>query len=467
METRKNWLDYDTEEIVKGDKDCLWHHIKPHKLFESQEQMIVVEGKGLVVKDIRGKEYLDATSGGVWSVMVGYGRDSIADAVCEQMKKMPYFAGVFGTVPSVRFAQKLLEKLPRLGKVYFSNSGSEANEKAYKIIRQASRISPERKGKYKIMYRDRDYHGTTIGAMSSTGQAQRKHDFGPFVEGFVEFPHCNCYRCPYDKTYDQCNIECARKVEDIIVKEGADTIGGLIVEPITAGGGILKPVQEYYPILQEICRKYDIWLVMDEVVCGFGRTGKFWGHEHYEVDPDIVTMAKGLASSYEPLSATVVKQHVYDLFLNDPTKEETRLNYFRDISTYGGCTAPMTAALESTRIIEEENLVENSRVVGAYLNEKLQDLKKYDCVGDVRGQGLFAGIEFVQDKATKEPITEARMGALMGNVMGQGIIVGRTNSSFHGLNNVMNFAPCLIATKEQIDTIVSGVAAAIEKTFTN
>ena len=465
METKKNWLEYDVEEMVAGDKDALWHHLKPHKCFETQEQMIIVEGKGLMVKDIRGREYLDATSGGVWSVMVGYGRDSIAEAVCDQMKKMNYFAGAYGNIPAIKFAKKLLEKLPNHDKVYFSNSGSEANEKAFKIVRQASRISPARKGKYKIMYRDRDYHGTTIGAMSSSGHAQRKQDFGPFVEGFVEFPHCACYRCPYDKTYGECNIECARKVEDIILKEGADTIGGLIVEPITAGGGILVPVKEYYPILQEICTKYDIWLIVDEVVCGFGRTGKFWGHEHYDFDPDIITMAKGLASSYEALSATVVKQKVYDMFLNDPTNPATRLDYFRDISTYGGCTAPMTAALESTRIIEDENLVENSRVMGEYLLERLSELKKYDCVGEVRGQGLFCGIEYVNNKETREPVTEEQMAQLMGNVLGQNVIVGRTNASFHGLNNVMNFAPCLIITKEQVDTIVAAVATAIEKTF--
>ncbi len=462
---KTNWLEYDADEMVKGDKDALWHHLKPHKVFESQEQMIIVEGKGLMVKDIRGNEYLDCTSGGVWSVMVGFGRDSIAEAVCDQLKKMPYFAGVFGNIPTIKFAQKLLEKLPNHDKVYFSNSGSEANEKAFKIVRQASRIVPERKGKFKIMYRDRDYHGTTIGAMSATGQAQRKEGFGPFLEGFVEFPHCACYRCPYEKTYGNCDIECARKVEDIIIKEGADTIGGMIVEPITAGGGILKPVPEYYPILQEICRKYDIWMIMDEVVCGFGRTGTFWGHEHYDVDPEIITMAKVLASSYFALSATVVKQKIYDVFLCDPSDPDDRLNYFRDISTYGGCTAALTAALESTRIIEDENLLDNSVEVGAYLNEKLQGLKKYDVVGDVRGQGLFAGIEFVLDRETKEPITEGQMAQLMGNVMAEKVIVGRTNSSFHGLNNIMNFAPCLTITKEQVDTIVAAVETAIQKTF--
>ena len=465
MVEKFDWLDYDVEDMVAGDKDALWHHLKPHKVFESQEQMIVVEGDGLMVKDIRGREYLDFTSGGVWSVMVGFGRDSIADAVADQLKKMPYFAGVFGNIPTIKFAQKLLEKLPNHQKVYFSNSGSEANEKAFKIVRQASRINPERKGKYKIMYRDRDYHGTTFGAMSATGQAQRKEDFGPFLDGFVEFPHCCCYRCPYEKTYGNCDIECARKVEDIILKEGADTIGGLIVEPITAGGGILKPVPEYFPILQEICKKYDIWMIMDEVVCGFGRTGTFWGHEHFDVDPEIVTMAKGLASSYGALSATVVKQEIYDVFLCDPSDEKDRLNYFRDISTYGGCTAALTAALESTRIIEDENLLDNATEVGKYLVEQLETLKKYDVVGDVRGQGLFAGVEFVLNKETKEPVTEGQMAQLMGNVMAENVIVGRTNSSFHGLNNIMNFAPSLIVTKEQVDRVVAAVETAIQKTF--
>ncbi len=463
MSEKVNWLEYDADEIVAGDKNSLWHHLKPHKCFETQEQMVIVEGKGLRVTDIRGREYLDATSGGVWSVMVGYGRDSIADAVCEQMKKMPYFAGVFGNVPSIKFADKLLELLPRMGKVYFSNSGSEANEKLFKMVRQASRIVPERKGKYKVLFRNRDYHGTTIAAMSATGQHERKQDFGPFVEGFVQFPSALCYRCEFGKTYPECNIECARVIEDVILQEGADTVGCVFVEPITAGGGILPPVKEYFPIVQEICKKYNVWLAVDEVVCGFGRTGKFWGHEHYDVDPDIVTMAKGLASSYEALSATVVKQEIYDLFLNDPSNPDARMNYFRDISTYGGCTAPMTAALESTRIIEDENLVENSRVMGDYLLEQLKTLKDLPIVGDVRGVGLFCGIEFVRDKDTKEPISEGEMATIMGNVMAQNVIVGRTNSSLPGMNTIMNFAPCLTITKEEVDEIVAAVRAAIEK----
>jgi len=463
MNATTNWLAYDVDAMVQGDRDYLWHHIKPHKVFQSSEQMIIVEGRGLTVKDIRGREYLDATSGGVWSVMVGHGRESVAKVVYDQLVTLGYFAGTVGNIPTIKFAAKLVELLPRLRKVYFSNSGSEANEKAFKIVRQLAHIDPSRKGKYKILFRDRDYHGTTIGTLSATGQMERKQDFGPFAEGFVEFPHACCYRCPFDRTYPGCDIQCARSAEDVILKEGPDTIGACIVEPITAGGGIIPPVKEYYPILQEICRKYAIYLIMDEVVCGFGRTGKFWGHEQYEVDPEMVTMAKGLASSYMPLSATVVKEDIYTRFLCDPADEKERLNYFRDISTYGGCAGATAAALESTRIIEEENLVENSRVVGQYLLEQLEELADMPLVGDVRGVGLFAGLEFVKDKAAKTPISEAEMGRIMGLVAQEGVLAGRTNSSLPGNNTIMNFAPALIATREDIDRIVAAVKTALEK----
>jgi taurine-pyruvate aminotransferase len=462
MSTAHDWLAYDTEAMVQGDRDYLWHHIKPHKVFQTAEQMIVVSGQGLRVKDIRGREYLDATSGGVWSVMVGHGRESIAKAVYEQLKVLGYYAGSVGTVPTIKFAAKLVELLPRLGKVFFSNSGSEANEKAFKIVRQLSHMDPARKGKYKIIYRDRDYHGTTIGALSATGQWERKQDFGPFAPGFAEFAHPLCYRCPFDKTYPGCNIDCARSLETTILKEGPDTVGGCIVEPITAGGGIITPVKEYYPILQEICRRYGVYLIMDEVVCGFGRTGTFWGHEQYDVDPDMVTMAKGLASSYAPLSATVVREEIYDKFLCDPNDPGTRMNFFRDISTYGGCTGAMAAALESTRIIEDEKLVENSRVVGAYFMDQLRGLADLPLVGDVRGKGLFTGVEFVRDKASKTPISEAEMGRIMGLMAANGVLPGRTNSSLPGNNTIMNFAPALIATKGDIDEIVAALKKALE-----
>lgn len=458
-------LNYGVEEMVGGDRDHLWHHIKPHACFKSQEQMIIVAGKGLIVTDIRGRDYLDATSGGVWCVNVGYGRTSIADAVAAQMKRLAYFAGSVGTIPSIKLSGKLLALLPRMGKVYYSNSGSEANEKSYKLIRQASTIDPARKGKFKILYRDRDYHGTTIAVLASSGQAERRIDFGPFPEGFVQIPHCLCYRCPFDRVYPGCDIQCARTVEAIIQREGPHTVGGVIVEPITAGGGIIVPVAEYFPILQDICRKYDLFLVIDEVVAGFGRTGKFFGHQHFDVDPDMVTLAKGMASAYEPVSATVVKQHVYDRFLNDPTHPDQRLHFFRDISTYGGCTGALAASLENIRIMEAENLVENSRVMGDYLLGRLRELSDLPAVGDVRGKGLFCGVELVADRSSKTPPPEAQMGAVVDAIKGQGVLVGRTNSSLPGLNTTLYYAPALVITRAEVDRMVDATRTGIAKVF--
>jgi taurine-pyruvate aminotransferase len=458
-------LDYGVDEMVGGDRDHLWHHIKSHRCFQTQEQMIIVAGKGLTVTDIRGREYLDATSGGVWCVNVGYGRESIADAVAAQMKKMSYFAGSVGTIPAIKLSAKLLQLLPGMGKVYYSNSGSEANEKSYKLIRQASTIDARRTGKYKILYRDRDYHGTTIAVLASSGQAERKQDFGPFPEGFVQVPHCLCYRCPFEMTYPACDIRCARAVEDIILKEGPQSVGGLIVEPITAGGGIIVPVPEYFPIIQEICRKYDVFLVIDEVVAGFGRTGKFFGYQHFDVDPDMVTLAKGMASAYEPISATVVKQKIYDLFLNDPADPDQRMHFFRDISTYGGCAGATAASLENIRIMEAENLVENSRVMGDYLLDRLRELSDHPAVGDVRGRGLFCGVELVTDKPGKQPPSEAQMGAVVDAVKAEGVLLGRTNSSLPGLNTTLYYAPALVITREEADRMIEATKKGIEKVF--
>lgn len=451
---------YNVDEIIRQDKEHLWHHLMQHKVFESNEPMVVVEGDGLRIKDIRGREFVDAVSGAVWCVNVGYGRESIAKVVYEQLVKMPYYAGTAGNIPTIKFAEKLTSLLPRLQKVYFSNSGSEANEKAFKMIRQYFRLKYPNQEKIKVLYRNRDYHGTTIAALSATGQEQRRANFGPFVEGFVEFPHACCYRCHFGKSYPNCDIDCAHVVEDVIKSEGPDTVGAVIVEPITAGGGILPPVKEYYPILQEICKKYEVLMIMDEVVCGFGRTGKMFGHEHYDVDPDIVTMAKGMASAYMPLSATMVKNEIFDGFIHDPSD---KLAYFRDISTYGGCAGACAAGLESTRIIEEEGLCENSAKMGVYLLENLKELEAFPIVGDVRGKGLFAGIELVENKESKIPVTEEFLGKVKADIASQGVLVGSTNRSFNKLNNVITLAPALTATKDDIDIIVGAIRYAVEK----
>jgi len=452
---------HDVSTYIEADKAHVWHHLGQHQSFAGKGPMIVVEGDGLRIKDINGKEYLDATSGGVWCVNVGYGRDRIANAVCEQMKKMPYYAATAGNLPSIEYSEKLIRYMPGLSRVYLSNSGSEANEKAYKMIRALAHINgtPDKK---KIIFRARDYHGTTIGALSSTGQPERKEWFGPFVPGFVEFPHACCYRCAFNKTYPGCDIECAKTLEHIIEKEGPETVGGVIFEPITAGGGVIPPVAEYYTIVSEICRKHGVLLIMDEVVCGVGRTGTMFGYQHYNVTPDIVTMAKGVASAYMPISVTVTTENIFNSFLHDPSD---KLAYFRDISTYGGCASGCTAAIENLKIIEEENLLDNVNNMGQYLIDGLRDLVDMPGVGDVRGKGLLCGLELVDDKKSKQPAAEGKVMQVVGEMAANGVLVGRTNRSLPGLNNTINFAPAYVVTKADIDIILLSLRKAITKIF--
>ncbi len=450
--------DYDAEDIIEKDKRHVWHHLLQHKILEEQDPKIFVEGQGARVKDIHGNEYLDASSGGVWCVNVGFGRESMAKVIYDQLLKLPYYAGVAGTVPAAQFADKLTDLLPGLDRVYFGNSGSEANEKAFKMVRQIAHLNGNQKNK--VLYRDRDYHGTTIACLAASGHEERRQAYGPFPDGFAVVPHALCYRCPFDKSYPDCNIECAHALEQVIQEEGPDTVGGLILEPITAGGGVIPPVEEYYPIVQEICDKYGVILIMDEVVCGFGRTGKMFGFEHYEVAPDIVTMAKGMASSYAPISATAVRSEIFDEFLSDPSD---KYDYFRDISTYGGCTGGFAAALENMRIVEDEDLVENARVVGDYLLDRLGELSDHPNVGDVRGKGLFAGVELVADKSSEDPVGEDVMAAVIRAIAAEGVLVGGTNRSIPGLNNTLNIAPPLIVSTADVDEIVAAVKVGIEK----
>lgn len=442
-----------SSDIVTSDKAHVWHHLSQHKPYESSDPMVMVEGKGLRVTDINGREYLDAVSGGVWTVNVGYGRETMARVVHDQLLKMCYFAGSHGSIPGARFAEKLIEKMPGMSRVYYSNSGSEANEKGYKMVRQLAHAKHNGQ-KYKIIYRDRDYHGTTITTLSSCGQEERKEQYGPFTPGFVEMPHCSIYRSPYD---DNTNFgeQSARELEKVILQEGPDTVGSLILEPITAGGGVIPAPEGYFETIQEICKKYEVLLHMDEVVCGMGRTGKWFGYQHYGVKPDIVTMAKGVASGYAAISVTVTTEALFDGFKSDPSDP---MSYFRDISTFGGCAAGPAAALENMRIIEEENLLDNVNTMGDYLVDRLRELQdKHALIGDVRGKGLFVGAELVKDRQTKEPVEEGVVMKIAAECLKQGVIIGRTNRSFHKLNNTICLSPALICTKDDIDEIVNAI----------
>jgi taurine-pyruvate aminotransferase len=444
-------------DIVGSDRNHLWHHLVQHKPWQNSDPMVIVEGKGLRVKDANGREYLDAVSGGVWTVNVGYGRESIGDAVRDQIVKMCYFANSAGNIPGAQFAEKLVEKMPGMSRVYYANSGSEANEKGFKLVRQLAALKNDGK-KHKILYRDRDYHGTTITTLSAGGQAQRKDQYGPFTPGFVEVPHCLAYRDPRGADPDY-GIKAAKDIEEVILREDPDTVGAICLEPITAGGGVIVPPEGYWETVQEICRKYGVLIHIDEVVCGMGRTGKWFGYQHFGVEPDIVTMAKGVASGYAAISVMVTTEDLFNEFLAEPSD---KLHYFRDISTFGGCAGGPAAALENMRIIEQENLLDNVVKMGDYCLDRLYELQdKYPVIGDVRGKGLFLGAELVRDRATREPLDESLVAGVAADCLKQGVMIGRTNRSLPQFNNTLCLSPALICTRDDIDEIIQSIDVAL------
>ncbi|QOL82305.1 aminotransferase family protein [Pseudooceanicola spongiae] len=454
----------DISGIIEADRAHVWHHMSQHKPYETTDPRVMVEGKGIHVWDAKGTRYLDGVSGGVWTVNVGYGRESIADAVRDQLVKLNYFAGSAGSIPGALFAKRLIEKMPGLSRVYYNNSGSEANEKAFKMVRQ---IAHKRYGgkKHKILFRERDYHGTTIACLSAGGQPERNAQYGPFTPGFVEVPHCLAYRAHEQGLENAANYGelAANAIEEVILREGPDTIGALCLEPVTAGGGVIAPPEGYWPRVQEICRKYDILLHIDEVVCGLGRTGTWFGYQNYGIEPDMVTMAKGVASGYAAIACLVTTEKVFDMFKDDSTDP---LNYFRDISTFGGCTAGPAAALENIRIIEDEGLLDNTLAMGTRLMMRLEELKeKHKVVGDVRGKGLFCGAELVADRLTKEPVAEKLAQQVVAECSAQGVLIGVTNRSLPGRNNTLCLSPALIATEDNIDEIAAAMDVALTRVF--
>ncbi len=457
----ENTLVPEHQSLVDQDTSHVWHHLTQHTTFDQTDPFMVVRGEGNRVWDSRGNDYLDAVSGGVWTVNVGYGRRTIADAVHTQLVTMHYYAHTAGNAPAAQFADKLISLMPGMSRVYFSNSGSEANEKAFKIVRQMSEQQHGGK-KYKILYRERDYHGTTITTLSATGQQQRRTGYGPFTPGFIEVPHCCEYRAQPEADLDNYGVWAANQIEAVILREGPDTVGALCLEPITAGGGIIEPPAGYWKRVREICDTYNVLLIIDEVVCGMGRTGKWFGYQHYDIQPDIVTMAKGVASGYAAISCTVTTEAVFNAFKATPEGGDPRTRYFRDISTFGGCTAGPAAALENTHIIESERLLDNVTHQGEYLKQQLRSLQdKHPVIGDVRGKGLFVGFELVKNRDTKEPVDETLTLKIAAHCMKHGVLIGRTNRSFEELNNNICLSPPFISTREDIDCIIAALDAAL------
>ncbi len=277
----------------------------------------------------------------------------------------------------------------------------------------------------------------------------------------MRVPHCLEYRKQWD--VENYGMRAADAIEEVILREGAETIGAIVLEPITAGGGVITPPSGYWERVQEICRKYEILLHIDEVVCGLGRTGTWFGYQNYGIEPDFVTMAKGVASGYAAISCTVTTERVFDMFKDAP---EDTMSHFRDISTFGGCTAGPAAAMENMRIIEDEQLLENTLAMGSRMMDNLASLMdRHAAIGDIRGKGLFCGAELVADRATREPADEKKVAAVVADCMAQGVIIGMTNRSIPGHNNTLTFSPALIAGTDDIDRITTAVDGALTRVF--
>lgn len=435
-----------TKSLLQKDKEYVWHHMA--KYDEKKQPMITEEAKGSWITDYNGNKYLDGMSG-LWCVNVGYGREELAQAAFDQLKKMSYTPMTQSHPLAIELAEKLNDMLEDDYMIFYSNSGSDANEVAFKIARQYHQQNGQ-PSRYKFISRYRAYHGGSLGALAATGQALRKYKYEPLTNGFLHVSPPDNYRRPEGQSVEEYNLQKAYEIEEKIIWEQKETIAGVIMEPLITGGGVLIPHPVYVKKVEEICNRYGVLLIIDEVICGFGRTGKTFGHMHYDIKPDIVTMAKGLTSAYLPLSVTAVRKDIYETF---NTNEEN--SHFRHINTFGGNPAACAVALKNIEIMERENLTNRAAVLGNQLAKELKELENHPYVGDIRSKGFLMGIEIVEDKKTKEPASNDRINKIISDCKANGLIIGRNGDTVAGFNNVLTLSPPLSSTDEDLEFIIN------------
>ncbi|MGE5255164.1 MAG: aspartate aminotransferase family protein [Hyphomicrobiales bacterium] len=382
---------YDAETIRAYEAEYV---LTPWTAQKGLNPFVVAKAKGCWVYNPEGRKYLDLTAQFVFTNL-GHCDDRVNAAIARQAGILPSVNSQWATEPKARLGKLLAEVTPGdLKKSFFSTGGTEANEGAIKIARWAT-------GKQKVLSRWRSYHGSTMGAMSVSAD-YRNWCAEPVVPGTVHILPPYCYRCPFGRAYPSCDIQCAKHVEDVIRLEGgARRVAAVIGEPIFGAGGVIVPVEEYWPMVRAICDKYEAVLIADEIMTGFGRTGKWFGMDNWGVVPDIMTLAKGITSGAVPLGATIVRPWLAEKF-------ETQA--YLHGHTYSGHALAMAAAVATIEAYQQDQLIERAAKTGTYLMQKLQAIQdKHPCVGEVRGKGLFCGIEIVKNRKTKEPIHEALM----------------------------------------------------------
>jgi taurine-pyruvate aminotransferase len=445
-------------ELAEKDDRYVWHALSRYTPTEGDgptPRMMVTEGSGAWISDTEGNRYLDGMSG-LWCVNAGYGREELARTAYDQLVRLPYYPLTMAHEPAVELGEKLNEWLDEEYIVFYSNSGSEANEVAFKVARQYHRQSGE-PNRHKFVSRYRAYHGNTFGSLAATGQAQRKYRYEPLSPGFVHVAPPDRYRCAFCADRPQCNMECAKAIERTIEWELPETIAGLIMEPIITGGGVLIPPEGYVEEVARICERTRSLLIIDEVICGFGRTGKRFGHQHHGIRPDIVTMAKGITSGYLPLAATAVRREIFEAF-----KGTEEYDHFRHVNTFGGNPAACALALKNLRIMEEEDLSGRSAQMGEKLRAQLDELEGHEHVGQIRHKGLLFGVELVEDRESRTPAAAEKVTGVISACKERGLIVGKNGDTVAGFNNVITLAPPLIVTDDDLRFISSALTEGIE-----
>lgn len=414
----------------------------------------IVRGEGVRVYDAQGREYLDAHAG-LWLVNVGYGRREIVEAVHRQMEMLPWFSSFEGytNLPSIDLAERLVQLLQPEGmeKVFFSGSGSEAVDTALKITRQFWKLQGKA-GKYKIVARNRAYHGVTFGGLSATGIAGNRVMFEPLLQGFLHGPSPDTYLREIEAPDDEFAVQCARAIERILQSEGPDTVAAVIIEPVQGAGGVIIPPAGYLKEIEAICRRHDVLLIFDEVITGFGRTGSWFASRLWDIKPDVLVMAKGITSGYLPLGATAVSGRIFQVF-----QDQERTSAFRHGNTYSGHPAACAAALANIAILEREDLAGNARQVGKHLLDGLRELACHSIVGHVDGIGLIARVQIVRDRRTRLAFPpEAEVAGRIARRMRElGVIVRALPF------DIVSFSPPLCLSETESDQIVAAVDRAI------
>ncbi len=443
------------KDLQESALEHLWVYLRePSDMAEKGEPQIFVEGKGVHVTDALGNTYIDAMSG-LWLKNVGYGRTEIADAAYQQMLKLTYMPMGTTTEPTVRLAQKIASITPGdLSRCFFTSGGSEAVETAMKLARAYFKRVGE-PTRYKFISRKGSYHGATFGAMSLGGAPwTRKEDYEPLLPGSFHAPQPLPYRCEYGgKTPEECAERCVNALEDVIKFQGPETVAAVVAEPVSQPMGAVVPGPNYWPMLREVCDRHGCLLIADEVITGFGRTGKMFACEHWGITPDIMTMAKGITSGYIPMGGAIARKSIADAFVGG---QRSSLGH---IITFGGHPVAAAAALKNIEIMETEGMVDNSARMGRYLLDGLEELKaKHTIIGDARGLGLLCALEIVRDRKTKEYFpAEADLRDRMTRAFSENGLILRGGDA-------INIAPPLCVTSSEIDEIVSVVDRVIGQT---